>query len=1780
MKQLTKAIVSLINKQRKNGKTNLIRLESIDDPRILKGACKELSQSPQLQFIAKLTKEKYMYFKAEVDNGHRPDWESALNFLGFENDYIDESGAITKWRNQATEYTASGNNVLVLLMGTELAPDKGGLEDFFQVSPEELIDDLSKDYSKWFVDLFDNIGLPRKNINVMHAIFRNIFYERNVDLEKLSNYIDNLSHYSLTTVDDIVEYIFTELREQWGFPSIVARGIPRVSSMSAGTLKSAQIINDSYSFFCRSDEYLRKYSIAKVRKKLDKYAEALESEGVELQEQFTCGQSVFNSYDEFCEKLLDYLSGKNLSVLRPTFLNADYGIIDNIIHIATSVNSNTTINISGSPLEAYSKMIAKQIETHYASYKCAPEQVIISLDRLRLSNCSKSNDTDDFSDTVEYSFRNICTYLDGLLRFLNEGAISEGISIVYENEEDPFSLDFMDVNIHNVIVTEKWGDPCSIDFTLYCPDKPKGDALKFKWSFSPSSAWKNSFALLRNCFDEENGHFSIPNILTCDNIGEYLYCESEDEFFDKLDRIQTNVIDHATFNAHLKRFENTSLWPEYNILASVFQDWATDLVDHGVLHSLEKMRITIVKYEQLMNNILTELPKLSGVQNQYLYLLLDLFLITGNNKILSSMELKECIVPVYHPLMLEKIDSQLVFMRHGFCETIKSIISGNNQSVSAGERIDNYSQLCEITQGPDALLSKNSKYLSCSTVWSCWGIYFDSQTSESIISNDIISNLITDEDSDDAASKSTPEARIIERNVKDYLETFPARYDGINVCFVDPPCMQHIVAAVRAVTKSIEKAHRTTVINITLICLDQKKNSASYLRQWLDDYFGDENTVRVNTFLKYATSSSLNKKGVWEDLLCGQDLCFLYNILEPCDVKFQKAMTDVELNDMETTRFPMTFEPDTITKEHGTARIINVSQLQFQASKAHAQAIHKVGHPYDTDGLYRTMRVLEMKEIKHMIVDVAHDVCHWVVCVDKAVDRDILQAANKKIIGFTTGEGQYGELNVTVSAKDTILVDIKNLLKRRIKDRFTKWSDLRLQQAANFCVDIATNLDGSRMLKALNPYDYEIHNYLAYVLTLQALKINEPNDKFIIRQLINLDNHMHWFDNSYDSENGQASKYRPDFMLIEVEHNPENLDENKVLKIRLKLVECKMGFETEAKVNHAQEQIARGISCLSSYWYPTNRSITYRYWFHQLYRALIFSPLNINENDSNFEIIRDKLHHILDGRFEIEWSGDIYAYWLDNDGAGEQQEILPLSNDSATAISEITYHFGGQQYIQKMLLPVESRNQTFEYENIEVYEGEITDLDDIVIKEEEIIDSKKNGNKEIVSKFEITNNGGPEVNVETHDASDLTQITQNNPITEDNVGVGGDDKTGNVSGKIEGKKGNSGESYDINTKKPLSNVRILIGSDLKLTENYFWEFGNKELNNRHLLINGNSGCGKTYCIQAMLMELVLQDVSAIVFDYTGGFANSKLDPLFKSSLGKKVVQRIIKRDAIPINPFVRHETQIDEDMFIPETNTDIASRIANIFTTVYKFGSQQKSAIYAAIYDKVKTYGDNMTFVAMAEALEEQDSSYSKTVLSKIRPFLDIDPFNSNELFSWKDIRDGESVVYVMQLAGYDRDTQMLLTELMLWDIWGFCEKNGDESKPIVLVMDEAQNLSHAIDSPSAKILTEGRKFGISGWYATQFMKPQLSDDEIQRLQQAGQKLYFCPPDDGVMTVAKNIDINNQNAKDWAEKLKKLKKGECVTCGSMVRHEKWMKYEPRAIKVTSLQERLNNVEKK
>ncbi|MDQ7235220.1 DUF87 domain-containing protein, partial (plasmid) [Bacillus pacificus] len=330
------------------------------------------------------------------------------------------------------------------------------------------------------------------------------------------------------------------------------------------------------------------------------------------------------------------------------------------------------------------------------------------------------------------------------------------------------------------------------------------------------------------------------------------------------------------------------------------------------------------------------------------------------------------------------------------------------------------------------------------------------------------------------------------------------------------------------------------------------------------------------------------------------------------------------------------------------------------------------------------------------------------------------------------------------------------------------------------------------------------------------------------------------------------------------------------------------------------------------------------------------------------------------------------------------------------------------------------------------------------------------------------------------------------------------------------------------------------------------EYGNKGLANRHLLISGKSGQGKTYFMQCLLLEKSKQGIPSIVIDYTEGFLPNQLEDEFVQAMGTKLKQKIVYSEQLPINPFQKNERDIG-GITLPESNTDVAERIKSVFAAVYStLGVQQLNAIYEGTLNGLDKYGEDMSLIKLRECLEEDGSSYAKTALSQIRPLIDRNPFSHENTINWKDVVDSNGEIFIIQLTGYPRDVQLMITEFVLWDLWNYSVRFGNKNNPMPVIMDEAQNLDHTEKSPSARILQEGRKFGWSAWYATQFLKSQLATDELARLQNASQKVYFAPPEQEISTIATSLSNDSSEKKEWENRLSTLKKGQCIVHGPVL----------------------------
>ena len=1713
----------MIEKPLGKSKTYLLKLEDFDDPVIYMEVCKYFAGKHNMRLTANLEYSKYESFCLR----NNPRWEYALDYL-VTNGYV-QNIPLTKFRNQAAE--KHEGTLLLLLMGAEAALDKGSLKDFNRISMSDVVVRLKKDYSLWFSDILEEIGCnTEKGQQTIRNIYKDLFRHINVDPMKLSTFVDSLDNKNITDLYELVSYIYASLKEFWDIP-------PILSNFRIPDRKTQKYLSNDFQFI-RNNLSLRSAQKNSLMKKLDKYAE---NHDVEENKPF----KNFESFAAFKEALTEFLDNRNIDENRKRFIDFDFGIVTEILGLSIDDDGpiepkDKIVRLSGEPLTVYLRMLTYAWQKFMAEYDALPLNTVIKVAAVRLSNCA-SDDKEETENSIGFHFRNICTYAGGLLDYIRRKCLLEekGCSVDYSDGVDPFDSENIDLVKSLLKPIDKWGDNSEIRFLVQTVGESEREVKKteFRWTFSPYANWKNAFSLLRQLCDTDDDETSAesPLLTTCSNMDELIASESEDEFFIKLESIQCRNVDN--YAKAVRAAFKDKCTDEFFLLHRKFDEWKEALFSHGFFNCISLMNQMITCYIGLLNKITAEYGSYPSNSKEKIGYLLNIFNIISDPDLPDSARSSEVIIPAYHPAMLEKIIAQNDYIVFSFSELLSD--TERLTSIKVDQTFDEYGKLAAITQGADVVPCGNEKLL-CRNVWGYYALYYDRKKKA------YIGNIESVPEECDNNAEVSEQSDIIYHHIMNYLRTFPPRIDGLKVSFISPTEIQYVVEGINKVSDMLTKEKKRASIDLKVICFGGTKNISGYLRYWLNNYMSKERTVDVRTSLQYISSENI--EGELGALLENRDLCFIYDILKTDDIHFDSYIPN-EKDSQEyqsNCQFPMIFIPDTIARTHGLQRKINISQMQFLVSAAYTQLVNKVLNPHAMDNEYKVMQVLELQKKQNDLLDIAHRKCRWVVCEDRAIDRELLQNDERRIIGFTTGEGCFGEYNITVSAREDLLFDIRKMLRQKLTGKFNYWSIERAEKAADHCIELTESFDGSRILKALNPYDYEIHNFLAYALTVKIAGLHQdPSGKFILRSLINLDSYVHWFKNT---------DVRPDFMLIEIPVDDALFCADKDLNIRIRIIECKMSLNADNFFDEAMRQVEFGLCLFSEYWNKNNHRTNRRYWLTQLYRAIAFSVLQIADNDPHYPVVSSKIYNVLNGNFNIEWSGEIFAFDLRDRSDTVHEETVTSETDGYP----VTYHKYGQIAIQKLLIPSDDGEPVLGVDVSAETMDEEEDLSDDDTAEEPAAVYKPvaitpsantdTGSSSIIS----TEEQKPEVMImETENINEPvnTSVTANEPKT-----------------------AAAGENFGI-SKPSVSQVRILLGRDMKTSENIYWEFGDPELNNRHLLINGSSGCGKTYCIQGLLMSSCLQGVSSIVFDYTGGFTEDKLDKVFLQTLGERIKSRFVYVEGIPVNPFKKGIIRVGGKDY-PEKDVIVAQRIAETFKNVYAFGSQQTSSFYQAVMACFKRSGDNMTF---SDVYEELSAMKADTVVSKIKPFIDLDPFARGEEFDWTQIRDAdEGVVYIFQFDGFPRDVQVLLTELLLWDIWNFCVKTGGEDKPLILVMDEAQNLSHKAKSPSAMIMTEGRKFGISGWYATQFMKPQLSDDEIQRLQLSEQKLYFCPPDDGVDTIAKNLDTTLQGRAEWSAKLKKLRKGECVSNGNMVIRGTLKKYPPRIIKVISLQERTKN----
>ncbi|MEH6550633.1 MAG: DNA phosphorothioation-dependent restriction protein DptH [Pseudomonadales bacterium] len=380
----------------------------------------------------------------------------------------------------------------------------------------------------------------------------------------------------------------------------------------------------------------------------------------------------------------------------------------------------------------------------------------------------------------------------------------------------------------------------------------------------------------------------------------------------------------------------------------------------------------------------------------------------------------------------------------------------------------------------------------------------------------------------------------------------------------------------------------------------------------------------------------------------------------------------------------------------------------------------------------------------------------------------------------------------------------------------------------------------------------------------------------------------------------------------------------------------------------------------------------------------------------------------------------------------------------------------------------------------------------------------------------------------------------------------------------------------INTQTDSPGCRILIGANVKNDEGVYWEFDHKDLPNRHLIIFGRSGQGKTYCIQGLLMDMASNKVNSMVVDYTNGFLPDQLEEEFNDEVNPKT--DLVAHAPLALNPFKR-QSQTVAGFNLTDKSHDVAARISSVFNSVYStIGEQQLPTMIRVIEEGLDVYGADYGFERMLSDLNDS-GKVGEALANKLTPMVKANIFSTNrDEKGWGDIYNSEeSRTRLIQLARLSRDVWRLATEFILWDLYAYACSTGTKSKPLPVVLDEVQNLDHRLDSPLGKMLTEGRKYGLSLILATQTLS-NLKRDEQDRLFQAAHKLFFAPAETEVKKYAEilEITVKGSTRQHWIEELSSLSKGHCLSVGYHLNANGFLELGVKKVHVSALGNRVSD----
>ena len=1785
-----------------------------------------LSESATLDLAetvaSRCTADKTVDLTLKVAQVVTNDWTSSGLAKARAQDWLDDRGNLTYYRSNLP--AVPGKVSLLVLCGADRVTDAGSLEDFYRCDLETVWQvEMRSSFQSWTGAKLQSIGIAYdqpSELREFDRLMKPLLEQGRADLLQISAWLDTLDLNAADTVRK-AQHIMLGQYEAFQLPKFTRFPLGRKRVTLGPYIEKAHAFFTYTLFLDKKERDKAAKAIRQIRQSID----LGEDTGLPLDDDDVRGP--YETGEAFLEGLNNYIQTEDHDD-RERLRQCDFvTIIDKILKFRRKVEKperESLRKLSGSPVE----MALHAFWQTFRDFKrdkrfdnAELQRVEIACDQFKHDYESAADRTDAAIDRTDQARQYLMRLLGGVdelvaARVEVSGADGQSVPVACRLADEEVACSY-----------SKTAEP-RLEFSVYFLHEAGGKPYrrKFAWRLPEIQTYRLSEALLhwaKDALEEDQGVWKLP----------VFHLPYYEELLRATDYEETRrVMLHCIRDAHPDDAKCTNLlgreWlasgdvlvPHLKRLADRYTRFVSAAYISGLHAALFGEEWTQLRqaYTAACESVVQDG---ATAESQMLAMLMRTFLVVQRRSAEFGVAWgtepfeRSGVATVLHPAVLEMLEAKIIFLFSCFNAAVASEQQRDDQRKAFAEKIWNgYVDLASI-QSPIAGLLYNSDLNLDTNIRGQELIHRigSPEQSEATLSTRLLLRYDSvneeEEVTDTEMFRESRESKLLFRLMTDYFRLHPHARDGLTLAVYRNQDIQTIIAAVHQYLNKLadEKDRRYYVlsperrkpyaIGVTIFTESgDDVDVARWIEQWRERWEAAETESKFQAYrrCRFAAAHRIVQTvqlSSFQRLINDSleaDIVVLYDFIGAGQGGNRFAeVTPFDIT-TRTLKFPI-LEKSCCAVRHPTdsyKRSRVMSNLQFNIGMLLTQIMHRLKNQGVQPG--REFVVLGIGDFAPWrgVIDALHAKAEWVICIDSNMDDRLIKIPasgnrpEREIIGFGSGVGSHGEANYTISTEQFSLADIHVRLAASIQEVYAacNWSGDDCQAAAKSVLHEARELSGLSLVRATGVGHY-IRDFMAYSLTRKILR---EKRKVLCDNLVSLDAYRHWFDLA-DNER------RPDLMWLTAW-----LDENKRVCISIRLIECKLAQQSEEHLIKARAQINNGLRVLVPAFVPRNKSDgalgedsrpDQRYWWLQLHR-LIASKAEI-ENREQSEVL-SALEQLADGNYEIEWGAAVFAFWSDSDAA------LPTRIGSWTVGEadelKTDIYVMGNEFVRRLALDGTGFPVTWpEWENLaSAGPGNVCDgLEDIELPpgDDDDEDSPLWADQDDGEESEDVE--PTEASLDQEEAQIQRQRTEASHVTlysESQTAATGlipEETPGNEPSALppiitEAEKGLVVEP------QPFPN-RILLGRTLSGGKPVYWEFGHPELANRHMLVFGTSGMGKTYAIQCLLSELGRVGQNSLIIDYTDGFIPSKLEKATATCL--KPTQHFIQRAPLPIRPF-KAQISHEAGMEFRDSPITIGKRVASIFKSVYELGNQQFPILIDAISEGVERFGDNFSLDRLLEILQTyiEDEIHGtgtvRTTVSKLKPFIQSNPFSDDvNGIGWQELfSDAGCRCHVFQFFKVDKHSARALIEFVLWDLYAFVSSHGNENTPRVVVLDEVQNLDLGPDAPVAKYLTEGRKHGLAMITATQTVKGVggVNDARVSRFFQAEHKLFFKPTENEMREHAQLLHnaISNVSIQDWATRLSSLQKGECWSLGRSLNEATGrLVFQAQRIRITSLEER-------